>query len=100
DQLQPFVRERRGVDRDLRAHAPGRVRERLPDAHVRELVARAAAERPARRGEHDRVDGLAATPFEALEDGGVLAVERKQEAPAPLPGRERELAGSDEALLV
>ena len=29
DQLETLVRERRGVDRDLRAHAPRRVRERL-----------------------------------------------------------------------
>ena len=29
DQLEPLVRERRGVDRDLRAHLPGRVRERV-----------------------------------------------------------------------
>ena len=48
DQLEPLVRERRRVDRDLRAHAPGRVRERLLGRHVLELVARAAAERAAR----------------------------------------------------
>ena len=32
DQLEPLVGERGRVDRDLRAHAPGRVRERLARA--------------------------------------------------------------------
>ena len=47
DHLEPLVRERRGVDRDLRAHAPGRMRERLLGRDVLELGARPAAERPA-----------------------------------------------------
>ena len=57
DQLEALVRERRRVDRDLRPHAPGRVRERVLDADVGELGARAAAERPARGGQDERVDG-------------------------------------------
>ena len=47
DQLEALVRERRRVDRDLRAHAPGRVRERLLGRDVLELLARAPAERAA-----------------------------------------------------
>ena len=42
--------------------------------------------------------GVAA--LQALEGGGVLAVDRQQPASSPLPRRERELAGGDEALLV
>ena len=33
DQLEALVRERRGVDRDLRAHRPRRMRERLLHGH-------------------------------------------------------------------
>ena len=56
DQLEPLVGERRRVDRDLRAHAPRRVRERVLDRDVLEVVAAAAAERPARGGQDERVD--------------------------------------------
>ena len=67
---------------------------------VLELGARAAAERPAGGGEDDRLDRLGCAPLEALEDRGVLAVDREQQAaPAALRG-DRELAGRDEALLV
>ena len=53
DHLEPLVCERRGVDRDLRAHRPRRVRERLLRGHVGELVACPPAERPAARRQHD-----------------------------------------------
>ena len=100
DQLEPLVRERRRVDRDLRPHAPGRMRERLLGRDVLELVARAAAERPAGAGEHERVDLLAARALEALEERRVLAVDREDPSAAALARGERELAGGDEALLV
>jgi hypothetical protein len=100
DQLQPFVRERGGVDGDLRAHAPRGMRQRVGAGHVRELLPRSASERPAGRREHDRVDLLQVARFETLEDGGVLAVDREQEASAPLPRFEREVARSYEAFLV
>src|SRR6185503_5963640 len=47
-----------------------------------------------------RVDLLRSAAVEALERRGVLAVDRQQEASAPLLRRERELTGGDEALLV
>ena len=58
------------------------------------------SERPARRGENEGVDRLRSATFEALEDRRMLAVDGKQEPSTPLPGREREVAGRDEALLV
>ena len=97
DHLEALVRERRRVDRDLRAHRPGRMRERLLGRDVGELVARAAAERAAARGQDD---ALRLAELRALEERRVLAVDRDQLAPAPLLRRERELAGGDEALLV
>ena len=62
---------------------PGRVCQRLLRRHLRELVARAAAERPAGRGEHERVDRLGLAALEALEDGGVLAVDGQQQRRRP-----------------
>src|SRR5215210_9082298 len=100
DQLEALVRERRGVDRDLRAHRPGRVGQSLLRGDVFELLARAAPERAARAGQHERVDLLPRTTFEALERGRMLAVDREQQASATLSRLERELAGGDEALLV
>ena len=100
DQLEALVGERRRVDRDLRAHAPGRMRERLLGRDVVELVARAPAERAARAGQHERVDLLRGAALEALERRRVLAVDRQQQASSPLLRREGELAGRDQALLV
>src|SRR5204863_3051758 len=77
DQLEALVGERRGVDRDLRAHAPGRMRERLLRSHADELVPGAPAERPARAGEDERVHLLCTATFEALEERRVLAVNRQ-----------------------
>ena len=76
------------------------MRERVLRRHRRQLVAHAAPERAAGAGEHERVDLLRRPSLEALEERGVLAVDR-EDAPAAAPLRlECELAGGDEALLV
>ena len=49
---EPLVHHRRGVDRHLRAHVPGGVRERLSRRDRGERVERAAQERTAAGGEH------------------------------------------------
>ena len=100
DQLEPLVGERRRVDRDLRAHAPRRMGQRVLDRDLLEVVPAAAAERPARGGQHERVDRARRAALESLEERGVLGVDGQQQASSPLPRRERELAGCDEALLV
>ncbi len=82
------------------SHAPRWVRERVVDAHLREVGPRAAAEGPTRGGQDERVDGARGTAFEALKEGGVLGVDRQQQPPSPLPRCERQCAGGDEALLV
>ncbi len=76
------------------------MRERLDRAHVGEVGAGAAAERPARGGEHERVNGVRRLPVEELKRGRVLGVDREQ-APSPAPpGGHRQVAPRDEALLV
>ena len=100
DQLEALVRERRRVDRDLRPHAPRRVGEGLLGRDVVELVSRSAAERAARGREDERVHLLIGAALQALKGRGVLAVHGEQPASSPLLRRQREVAGSDEALLV
>ena len=69
--------------------------ERLLGRHVLELGARAAAERAAGTGEHERVDLRGLAPLQALEERRVLAVDREDPA-APAPARdESELPGGD-----
>ncbi len=55
---------------------------------------------PARRREHDRVDRPGHVPVEALEERGMLAVDRKQQPSTPLPRAQREIARGNETLLV
>ncbi len=100
DQLETLVGKRRGVHADLSSHRPGRMGEGLVDGDGRELFGRSPAERPARCGEHESVDGLRCAALQALEEGGVLAVDRQQEASALAMRRHGELTGRDEALLV
>ena len=97
DHLEPLVRKRRRVDRDLGSHRPGRVGKRLLGRDVGELVALAAAERPAARRQDD---ALRRTELGALEERRMLTVDRDQEPAATLAGADRELAGRDQALLV
>jgi hypothetical protein len=47
DELEALVRQRGGVDRDFRAHVPGRVCERLRRGYVQQLIAVLAAKRAA-----------------------------------------------------
>ena len=86
DQLEALVRERRGVDGDLRAHVPGRMGKRLLGRHVGQLVGGPAAKRPARGREHERVHGLAVP----LPDTGTTPSARSRREAAgllPAPGR-------------
>ena len=100
DQLEALVRQRRGVDRDLRAHGPGGMCERLIRRHPLQLLARPASKRTARRSEHQRVDRFAVAFPEALESGRVLTVDGQQPTSPTLLRREREITRSDQALLV
>ena len=100
DQLEPLVRKRCGVDRDLRAHVPGRVRKRFARCDAFQVLARSPAERPTGGGEHEGVDLVGRPAFEALERPRVLAVDGN-ETPSPALLRvEGKISRRDEALLV
>ena len=77
DDLQALVRERRRVDRDLRAHRPGRVAEGLLRVTVDE-VRRAVEERAARCRQDQRRDPRHRLADEALPDRRVLRVDRAE----------------------
>ena len=97
DHLEALVGERGGVDRDLRAHRPRRVREGLLGRDGAQVVDGEPAERATARGEDD---ALRLAVERALEDRRVLAVDGDQVALAAGSGLQREVAGRDEALLV
>ena len=98
DQLEPLVHERGGVDRDLAAHVPGGVGERLLASHVLEVGA--AAEGTAAGGEHEAVDGARPLGGHELVQGGVLGIHRYQLCAGALGKGGHELAADHEALLV
>ena len=100
DHFEPLVHQGRGIDRDLAAHPPGRMIERLGDGYRCETIGRKAEKRTARRGQNDALERGAAASFEALENRVVLAIDRQQ-AYAALAHRGRHhLARDDQHFLV
>ncbi len=61
--LEPFVHERGGIDRDLRAHLPVGMPQRLLGLHVLHLLAGQLPQRAAGSGQNQASDVLAAVPF-------------------------------------
>ena len=100
DQLEALVGERRRVDRDLRAHVPGRVRECVIWGHIGQFLARPTPKWAAGCGENKGVNGLRIAALEALVGGGVFAVDREQPPSPTPPGGRRQFASRHEALLV
>ena len=75
DDLQALVDQRRAVRRHQGAHRPRRVGEGLLGADVGERGPVAAAERPARGGEHEPAHLVGAPAAQALRERGVLGVD-------------------------
>ena len=78
--LEPLVGQRRGVDRDLRAHRPGRMAQRRCGSDRGERLERRVEERPARRRQDQAVDVVHRLAGKALPDRRVLRVDRPQPA--------------------
>ena len=98
DDLEALVHEGRGIDRDLVAHKPGGMRERIGRRNLGELGTRASEERASRAGEPDLVDGIGGLAREALEDGAVLGVDGDELAGGG--ERHEQVAADDDRLLV
>src|SRR5262252_3719368 len=77
DHLEPFVHERRRVDRDLPPHLPGRMPERIVRRYRLEIAGGSAAEWSARCRQHDTAHLAQVAAVQALLDGVVLAVDRE-----------------------
>ena len=75
DQLEALVDQRRRVQRVHRAHRPGRMRAGLLGGDVFESVGGPAAERAARRGEHDLGHLVGGAAAQALGHRRVLGVD-------------------------
>ena len=115
DNFEPLVHERRGVDRNLGAHMPGRMFQCLSRRDVTQIVARATSERPARCGDPQLGDLALVLAEQALVDCPVLGVDRHERARRPHRGssprcparlidlrckRHDQVATDNEALLV
>ena len=100
DELEALVHQRRRVDRDLAAHRPRGVLERLLDGDALELRAAAAAERAAAGGEHELVDRPRPLGGDELVQRRVLGVDGDDLRAGGLGQLRHELAADDERLLV
>ena len=100
DDLEPFVHERRRVDRDLRAHGPRGMRERLLHRRQGQLFPAPSQERPAGTRDDHAAEVIAALPTQALRQRGVLRVDGHKPLRLSLDQVHDQLAPDDERLLV
>ncbi len=100
DDLESLVHQRRRIDRDLAAHLPGRMPQRVGgrDAGERRTVER--PERTARRRENQATHFVAAARVQTLVNRVVLAVDGQNRHAPPPGGVNHERAGHDEDFLV
>ena len=80
DQLQALVHHGGRIDRNLGAHVPVGMGHRLLGRRLGHVGQRPVAERPARRGQDQPLDGGALAGVEHLEDRVVLGIDRQQHA--------------------
>ena len=78
DDLQTFVHHGRRIDRDLRAHVPVRMAQRLRQRHMRKLLPRKSAKRTAARCQEYFFNRTVPIALQALKNCAVLAVHRQQ----------------------
>ena len=100
DDLETFVHHGRGVDRNLVAHFPGRMRERVGDGDVSERCEIAPQKWSARRREHDPLHLGVTAAAKGLMHGVVLGVDGKDFAAVLRRGARHDVAGGDEHFLV
>ncbi len=99
-QLEPLVHQRGRVDRDLSAHRPRRVGQRLLDGYVLQLSACTSAEGTAAGGDGQSLDRPGGLSGEKLVKGGVLGVDGHDPRAGGLGQRGDELPAHHQGLLV
>gem|GEM_PF-6751358 len=72
--FQRFVGERCAIDRDLAAHRPGRMLQRIGKRRAGNLIGTPGAKRTAARRDHESPDITAIAPSEALQNRRMLTV--------------------------
>ena len=98
DELEAFVGERGGVDRDFRAHRPVGVVEGVGGSNVGEACGGPVAECAAAGGEDDATHAGVRVALEALEDGVVFAVDGENFCAGFFGGGHDEFTGENEDL--
>ena len=103
DHFERLVHHGGGIDRDLAAHHPVRMRASLVWRHIAQCGRVAIAERPARSGQDQLVDqplpGLWIVG-QGLEDGRVFTVDRQQFCTAVRHSLHEHLAADHQRFLV
>ena len=82
DDLQGLIHHRGGVDRDLGAHVPNGMGERIVDRDLFQLLKRGITKRAAAGSEHNAGDFFSAAGLQRLENRAMLAVDRKDHGAA------------------
>ncbi len=100
DDFEPLVHQRCRIDRDLPAHAPRRMLQRLGRRHAGQFRSGPAAERPARRGQDDPLQLRRPPAVQALVNRVVLAVDRQNRHTAARGRFGDDAAGHHEHLFV
>jgi hypothetical protein len=99
DELEPLVRQRGGVDRDLGSHGPIGVAQRVGRLSVNQALARPVAERAAAGREQNPPYVGRAVTLQALKNRVVFAVDRSDADAGGFGRRRDEFAGQDQDLL-
>ncbi len=99
DNLETLVNQSCRIDSDLRAHRPVGVGEGLSSGNGAEFGERNVAKSAAGSSEDDAPERRRFTD-KALEDGGVLGVDRNDGNAVEVSKAHNQLAGNDEALLI
>ena len=100
DHLETLVHQRRRVDRDLAAHLPRRMPQRVVRRHARERAASSERNGPPDAVRISLRDLLGAPAVEALMDRVVLAVDGQDRDAAPMCRVHHQRAGHHEHFLV
>src|SRR5580704_3596709 len=100
DDLETFIHQGGRVDGDPFPHLPGGVVQRLLYGNRKEFGFWCLQERSAGGGEPDPLNLIHAAPTEALVDGVMFAVDRKERFPGLARSRCDQFAGGNQTLLI